>query len=118
MSHNLGICSGIEGAAPFVLELILQLKGIDDVAIVSHGQLAVLTFNQERLCVAEFAAATGRVSCMADGHVTHQRIEISLSEDLSNKTHFGMDYNVLSVRSCNSSTLLSSVLKGKKPKEC
>ena len=94
------------------------MEGVDDVAVVCDGQLTVLAVNQEGLGVAEFAAAAGGITGVANGHVTDERIEVWLSEYLGHQTHFGVDYNVLAIGGGNSSALLPAVLQGKESKEC
>ena len=118
MGYYFGVCGGIEGAVPFIPELVLQLEGVDDVAIVCDGQLTVLAVNQKGLSVTEFAAAGGGITGVANGHVTGQWIEVWLSEYLGDQTHLGVDYNVLAVGGGNPCALLPAVLQGKESKEC
>ena len=68
----LGVGGGNERTAPFVLELFFKLDGIDDVAVVGQWPaVPAPTLHQQRLCIAQFAAAGGeyRVWPMASSPV-------------------------------------------------
>ena len=83
LGDDFRVGGGGEGAVPFILELVFQLDGVDDVSVVGHGQLAVFAINQQGLGVTEFAAAAGGVSGVPDRHVSDQGVEVGFSEDLS-----------------------------------
>ena len=99
------------------MKLFLQLGGVDDIAVVRQGQLAVVAVNQQGLGVTQLAAASGRVPGVPDGHVTDQRIKIGLPKYLGDQPHISMNHHVLAVGGGDASALLAAVLQGEEAEE-
>ena len=112
LGDDLCVGRGGESAVPLVLKLVPQLESVDYIAVVGHGQLTVLTINQKRLGIAEFAAAAGGVSGVTDGHVANEGVEIRFSEDLGDQAHVSMDHNVLAIGGGDAGAFLAAVLEG------
>ena len=57
---------------PCAHELVAQLVGVDQIAVVADGDLTVRAIDQNRLRVGEPAFAGGRIADVSDGDVTWQ----------------------------------------------
>ena len=73
-------------AAP-LLQLPAQGQGVDHVAVVAQGQLAVGAAGENGLGVAEDARAGGGVSGVAYGNVAGEAFEVLLAEGLRHEAH-------------------------------
>ena len=76
MQHDFGVAGGLEDR-PGADQLVTQLVGVDQVAVVGDRDLAVRAVDQERLGVLELALARGRVARVADGEMAGQRLRVS-----------------------------------------
>ena len=74
--------------APCAHELVAQLAGVDQVAVVADGELAVRAVDEQRLRVLDAARAGGRVADVADGDVADRaRRAFGLVEDVGDLAH-------------------------------
>ena len=72
---------------PCAHQLVAQLGGVHQVAVVADAELAVRALDEQRLRVLDPARAGGRVADVADGDVAGQRGELGLVEDVGDLAH-------------------------------
>ena len=87
-----------------------QLGRVDQITVVTQGDLAVNTVNQYRLCVDDPAVASRRVPDMPNSDVAGHRVQESLVECLRNLPHGSGQTQPLSVCGGNASALLAAML--------
>ena len=109
--EHLGVAVGLENR-PFLDQAITNLVGIDDVAVVADGDLTMNAVDDDRLRIGQLAFAGGGISRVPDGHVTRQRCERLLVEDLVDIAHLADGANPCAVGRGNAGAFLSAVLEG------
>ena len=76
MQDDFSIAAGLEDRS-IADQLVAQLEGVDEVAVVSNGDLAMGAVDEERLRVLELALAGGRIAGVPDCDVAGKRLERS-----------------------------------------
>ena len=72
---------------PAAFQLVAELGGVRQVAVVGDGDLSAHAIHRQRLRVAEVRRAGGGIACVADGHVAHEVMENFRVENLRHKAH-------------------------------
>ena len=96
---------------PVAHELVAQLAGVDEVAVVGHGDLAVGAIDQEWLRVLELALAGRRIARVADSDMPRQSLERVLVERLGDLPHRARNPELLAVGRSDAGALLPSMLE-------
>ncbi len=96
---------------PLADQLVAQLAGVHQVAVVPDRDLPVGAIDQKRLRVLELALAGGRVAGVADGEVAGQRTERLLAECVGDLAHRARDAQLVAVGRGNAGALLAPVLQ-------
>ena len=92
-------------------QLVLQLAGIHDVAVVSHGNLPVGAIDQDRLRVVCAAVARRGIADVPDGDMAGQLLERFFGECLVHVAHRFRQANLLAVGSGDAGALLTAMLQ-------
>ena len=98
-------------------QLVAQLGGVDDVAVVGERERAVHGFDEERLDVAFVARTGGRVPRVSDGVVADERRERLRAEDVGDETRLLVDPDALAVADRDPGGFLPPVLEREQPEE-
>ena len=77
MRHHLGVGRGLEDAA-FLVELVANLRRIDEIAVVREREIALAEGEDERLRVRQRTASCRGVADVADRGAARERCEIGL----------------------------------------
>ena len=110
VQDDFGVAAGLKDRA-VAHELVAQLEGVDEVAVVAHGDLAVRAVDEEWLRVLELALARGRVACVPDRDVTGKRLQRLFVERLGDLPHRARDAKLLAVGGGNAGALLAAMLE-------
>ena len=110
VQDDLGVAAGLKDGS-IAHELVAELEGVDEVAVVAHGDLAVRAVDEEGLRVLEFAFARGRVACVPDRDVTGKRLQRLFVERFRNLPHRSRDAKLLAVGGGNAGALLAAMLE-------
>ena len=112
VGDELGVGSGLEDGAP-VLKGGAQLVGVDQIAVVGHGQGALDVLEGQGLGVFPAAAAGGGVAHVAHGHGAPQPVQNFGGEHLSHQAQVLVKGQLTVLNGGDAAGLLSPVLKGK-----
>ena len=110
VQDDFGVAAGLEDRS-VADQLVAQLAGVDEVAVVADGDLAVGAVDEERLRVLELALAGGRVAGVPDRDVAGKRLERLLVERFGDLAHRARDAELLAVGGGDAGALLSAMLK-------
>ena len=110
MQDDFGVAAGLEDRA-VADQLVAQLAGVDEVAVVRDGDLAVRAVDQERLRVLELALARGRIARVPDRDVPGQRLQRLLVERFGHVPHRARDAQLLAVGAADAGALLAAMLE-------
>ena len=110
--HDFGIGGGAEVAAPLLAKLDLKVEGVDHVAVVAKGQVAVDAFDQEWLSVTYLAGAGCGVAGVGYCHLARKWPECFLAEHLGHQAHFRVDLDGAPVGGGDTGALLATMLEG------
>ncbi len=94
------------------LEVVAQDLGVDQVAVVTHGERAVSAFDANGLGVLFAAGACRRVAGVADGDMAGKIAEVVLFEDLGDEAHAAVHVDPEAVGGGDAGALLAAVLEG------
>jgi hypothetical protein len=108
--RHLGVGGGGELVTLF-LKVGAQDVGVDKVAVVSEGELAIRALNTEGLGVLDTAGAGGGVAVVAYRDVAGEVTEVFLIEDLGDEAHSEVEVDAVSVGCGYTCALLPSVLE-------
>ena len=112
VGYKLGIGGSREGAVPPLLDMPLDLGGVDDVAVVGQRHPSVLAVYNDGLGVGKATAAGGGVARVPDGQLANERCDVFPAERLGDQAHVGVEPNAAVVGSCDAGAFLAAVLKG------
>ena len=105
-------CSGSSpSGSGSVLDQLLQLVGVDQVAVVAERDRAVGGGAERRLRVLPGAGTGGRVARVPDREVALERVERGLVEDLRDQPHVLVDQDLAAVADRDPGGLLAAVLQ-------
>ena len=110
MQHDLGVAAGLEDRA-LTNELVAQLAGVHDVAVVADGDLAVRAVDQDRLGIRELALASRRVTDVTDGQRPGQVRQLVVVERFGDVAHRPGHTHVPNVGGGDAGALLPAVLE-------
>src|SRR5690606_35248856 len=97
---------------PFLLQRPLHGHGIGDVAVMRHGEAAVLEFREKRLYVAQAAAARRRIARMADGAVALESVEHRLlRKGVADQPDMAFDMELAAVEGNDAGGFLPAMLQ-------
>ena len=88
-----------------------QLGGVDQVAVVRHGDRSVLCLNEERLGIAQRRRAGRGVAHVTQGEIALQTGDAFRRKDLRNQAGILVHVNTAPVRYGNSGGLLAAMLQ-------
>jgi hypothetical protein len=108
--HDLGVGGGGELVA-LIFEVGAEHVGVDEVAVVAEGDLAVRAVDAEGLGVLYAAGAGGGVAVVTDGDVAAEVTEVFFVEDLGDEAHAELGMEVVAVGCDDTGALLASVLE-------
>ena len=108
---HLGVDGGLEDRAAR-LELLAQIEGVDQVAVVRDGEAAVGELDHERLRVLQQRAAAGRVAIVADGGRAGEAAEDLVVEDVGDQSEAAVRQQQVAVGGDDARALLAAVLQG------
>src|SRR3954466_5474500 len=94
-----------------VLDQLLQLVGVDEVAVVAERDGPVSRGAERGLGVLPGAGPGGRVARVADREVALERVERGLVEDLRDQAHVLVDQDLPAVADRDAGRLLAAVLE-------
>ena len=97
------------------LDHLLELVGVDQVAVVAKGDGAAVAGTERRLGVLPGARAGGGVAAVADRDVADEARERRLVEDLRDQAHVLVDQDLPAVAHRDAGRLLAAVLEGVQP---
>jgi hypothetical protein len=116
LDHDLGIAEGGQAHAAGE-QLLAQLAGVDQVAVVGQGHRADHGFQHEGLG----AYLAGGIRCgiahVADGNVALEGPQVILVEHLGNQAHLLVQRRAVAVGDGDAGALLPTVLQGEQPEE-
>ncbi len=72
---------------PATFEVVAELGGVGQIAVVGDGDLPAHAIHRERLRVADVRRAGGRITRVADGHVAHEVMENFRVKNLRHEPH-------------------------------
>ena len=111
---------GVGGAReldPLGDELVAQLGGVDEVAVVAQGDDVAVAAAHQRLRVRPVAGARGAVAHVADGVLAAEALEHLLVEHLADEAEVLDDRDLAVVGHGDAGALLAAVLQGVEPEE-
>ena len=114
MEHHFGVAGGLEDR-PGADQLVAQLAGVDEVAVVPDRDLAVGAIDQEGLRVLDRALAGGRVPGVTDRQVAAKAVDGFFLEGIRHLTHAADDAHLGAVTDGNAGALLPAVLQRVEP---
>ena len=114
VQNHFGIGGRLEDR-PMPAELVFELAGVHEVAVVRDGDLPVRALNQNRLRVVDFAVSGGRIAHVSDGDGARQLFERLLGERVGDMAHRLRDAHLRAVRCGNAGALLAAMLKRVEP---
>ena len=91
-------------------ETLVEVFGIDDVAVVSEGQGIRFASDNHRLAVHYPAGTPGRIAGVTDGDIAGKLAERVLIEYLGYKSHIGVNLEFGPVCGGNSGAFLAAML--------
>ncbi len=109
--EDLGVDGGLEDRA-LLLELVADLGGVREVAVVRERDLAACVVDHERLRVRQEARARCRIAHMADGDVLIFHVRQLVAEDLIDEAHATRDVHPRAIRQRDAGALLPAMLQG------
>ena len=109
--EDLGVDGGLEDRA-LLLELVADLGGVREVAVVRERDLAACVVDHERLRVRQEARARCRIAHMADGDVLIFHVRQLVAEDLVDEAHAARDVHPRAIRQRDAGALLPTMLQG------
>src|SRR4030042_1501559 len=92
--------------------MAMSWLGVEQVAVVAQGELAMLSLHVHRLGVLDAAGAGGGVAVVADGHEAGKERQVVLIEHLGDQAHSGANVDAASVACGDAGALLAAVLEG------
>ena len=98
-------------------ELVAQLRGVDEVAVVTQGDDVAVAAAHQRLRVLPVAGAGGAVAHVADGVLAAEALEHLLVEHLADEAEVLDDRDLAVVGHGDAGALLAAVLQGVQPEE-
>ena len=110
VDDDLGVHGRLEDR-PFVLEVLADVDGVDEVAVVGHGDRPEAGLDDERLGVLDLARPRGRVPVVADGVVAGELAQHVAVEDVRDQPHRPVREQVATVRGDDAGALLAAVLQ-------
>jgi hypothetical protein len=114
VQHDLGVAGRLKDRSrPH--EVVAQLTGVDEIAVVRDRDLAVRAIDEERLCVLEGAVTRGRVPRVTDRKVAAQTGERLLFEGVRHLTHAADHPHPGSIRDRDPGALLAAMLQSVEP---
>ena len=90
MRDDFAVGCGLEDGT-FSLELVAQDGGIDQIAVVRHGDLSAEAIDHERLRVFQRARAGRRITRMSESARALQTFQLLRAEYLRNQAHVAME---------------------------
>ena len=109
MQDHLGVRGGHEDGARG-LQLVAQLGGVREVAVVGHRDGPAVALDEVRLGVRGHGVARGRVAGVADGPVALDGVEALLVEHVVHEAHALVGAQPLAVAGHDARRLLAAVL--------
>ena len=110
--ENFGIVGGAEDGA-VVLQLLAQLHGVHQVAVVGDGDVQPLVVGHEGLGVARRGTARGGVTHMAQRDGARQGLQVGFGEDIGHQAHaFVLVQQAFLVDGDDARAFLSAMLLG------
>src|SRR5689334_16061480 len=106
MQNNLGVAARLKNR-PGAHKAFLELARVDEVAVVTDGDLAVGAVDQNRLRIRQLALAGCRVAHVSNSQTARQMAEGLAVEDVGDVPHAARDAHLRSIRRCNSPALLA-----------
>ena len=110
MQDHLGIDTGLKDRA-LADQLVAELAGVHQIAVVTNRDLAMGTVNQNRLRVRELAFAGGRVANVPDRDRSGQVRQLVVVESFRDVAHRPRDADLLQIGGGDPGTLLPAVLQ-------
>ncbi len=115
VKNNFRVGSGLKDE-PVVLEPPVQRPGVHQVAVVSHGDLAVPTTRRERLSVVKRGIAGCRIAHVTNRREAGQPVEFFLPENVADEAHRPMAVESLAISRDDARRLLAAMLIAMHPK--
>jgi hypothetical protein len=110
MEDDFGIARSLKNGAALA-EFLAQLHRVDDVAIVGHGDAALVAGDGERLGVEESRIAGGRIARVTDGESAGQLVQHIAGEDLGHVAHGLVAVEISAIAGADASALLAAMLE-------
>ncbi len=110
MQDDFGVGGRLEDGA-IAHHLVLQLAGIDEISVVTDGNLTVSAIDKERAGIGGTTLAGGRIAHVPHGQTSREAAEHGLVEGLVDVGHGARDVQALAVRRGDAGALLSAMLE-------
>ena len=111
VEDDLAVHRGLKDGA-LGLEFLAEQRGIGEVAVVGHGDLASGAIHRERLGVADVRRTRGGIAGMPHRHVPDQAVQDIALEDLGHQAHALVLAELAAVAGDDAGTFLATVLEG------
>ena len=111
MQDDLAVHRGLEDGTAG-LELLAQLGGVGQVAVVADGDAPLGAVHGQGLGIDDVRRTGGRIAGVADGRVAHEPVQHIAGEDLRHQAHAPVDVEGLAVGRDDARALLSAMLEG------
>ncbi len=96
VQHDLAVHAGLEDGTLF-FQVMAQLNGIDQIAVVGNRQGCALVGYQQWLGVGDMGGTGGGVADMTNGHMTRQTLEDGFGKNFRNQSHVFMNRDFLAI---------------------
>ena len=103
---------------PVGFEFMSEHLGVDEITVVSQGQITQREIHGQRLYIFQIVAAGCRVAIVPDGHMAGQFLQHGFVKNVSDKAHAFLHEELVSVSRDNPGRLLSPVLQRIQSKVC
>ncbi len=115
MAAMTSVSAVVFGRWPSSAELLAELRGVREVAVVAERHRPGGAVLDERLSIRPVRRARGRVARVADRELAGQSTQLLLVEDLGHEAHVAKGRQVAAVRHRDAGRLLAAVLEREEP---
>ena len=96
-------------------EVMAQVSGIGDVAVVGHGNAAFVAGDREGLRIEQGSVAGRRIAGVSDGKLAREFLEDRGGEDIGHVAHGLVAMDLVTAARADAGALLSAMLQGVEP---
>jgi hypothetical protein len=110
MGEYFGVGRGLENRTLY-FQVATDVTGVDDVSVVTQGEITGVMSEQEWLDIDDAATSTGGVADVSDGGIAPQARQVGLMEYIGDQSFAAVDKELLMIGSDDAAAFLPSVLE-------